>query len=250
MMKRPLLLILLLGIALLACSSQNEEQPRVGNPVVRVTVDSLGSKLARFKVELVNAGNAWLLARSGRTETPSASTLKAEGRSFPAGMAVYDNLEPDTEYTLFYCAEGERLGLSAGELQGVEPSAHVDLLIMSTRGPMDGILSCILYLRTPLFFKHDSRMRDSAQKSSENLFFSLHERPGYGMLMQIGEVCPFLSITSYLNPSLCTPLHAWERAKERRNPPCSAVRQCGDLSQSPEDEPAFGRDGDAEADPL
>ncbi|MBQ4286137.1 MAG: DUF4855 domain-containing protein, partial [Bacteroidales bacterium] len=109
-MKRTLLLILLLGIALLACSSQNEEQPRVGNPVVRVTVDSLGSKLARFKVELVNAGNAWLLARTGRTETPSASTLKAEGRSFPAGMAVYDNLEPDTEYTLFYCAEGERLG--------------------------------------------------------------------------------------------------------------------------------------------
>ena len=125
---------------------------------------------------------------------------------------------------------------------------------------MDGILSCILYLRTPLFFKHDSRMRDSAQKSSENLFFSLHERPGYGMLMQIGEVCPFLSITSYLNPSLCTPLHAWERAnkirmkikkkKRRIKKPRLGLRQCGDLSQSPEDEPAFGRDGDAEADPL
>lgn len=109
-MKRPLLLILLLGIALLACSSQNEEQPRVGNPVVRVTVDSLGSKLARFKVELINADKAWLLAKTGRADTPSASALKEEGHSFPSGMAVYDNLEPDTEYTLFYCAEGERLG--------------------------------------------------------------------------------------------------------------------------------------------
>lgn len=107
MMKRPLLLFLLLGIALLACSSHNEEQPRTGDPVVRVTVDSLGSKAARFKVELMNAGSAWLLARTGRSDTPSAARLKEEGRRFSAGKALYDGLEQDTEYTLFYCAEGE-----------------------------------------------------------------------------------------------------------------------------------------------
>ena len=70
------------------------------------------------------------------------------------------------------------------------------------------------------------------------------------MLMQIGKVYPFLSITSYLNSPLRTPLHAWERAKERKNPPCSVVRQRGDLSQSPGDDSASGRDGDAKADPL
>ena len=100
---------------------------------------------------------------------PQKSGVQVEGGLSPI-LAKQLGETPILDHAVVV-AEGERLGLSAGELQGVEPSAHVDLLIMSTRGPMDGILSCILYLRTPLFFKHDSRMRDSAQKSWENLLF-------------------------------------------------------------------------------
>lgn len=112
MMKRSLLSVLLMGIALLACSSQNEEQPRVGNPVARVTIDAIASNSVRLKVDLVNADKIWLLAKKGRTDTPTPGKLKEEGLKFPAGTATYDNLDQDTEYTLFYCAESadNRLG--------------------------------------------------------------------------------------------------------------------------------------------
>ena len=111
-MHKSLLLTLLLGVSLLACSNQNEPEPRVGNPVVKVTVDSLGSKFARLKIQLVNAESAWLLAQEGRGDVTSAESLKEKGRKFPAGTVIYDGLESDKEFSLYFCAEAQdgRLG--------------------------------------------------------------------------------------------------------------------------------------------
>ena len=105
-MKTPLRLLLLLGGILLASCGKTPPAEREGHPALRLTLTEAGGSFVRLQLDLLHAGEAFLLVRPEGETAPSAEELTASGRAFPSGEARLDGLRSRTPYRVYGVAAG------------------------------------------------------------------------------------------------------------------------------------------------